>query len=631
MSVRKVRRFPLYSLLLFLASSSQLPAVNFRATVEISAVNAQRKAALQLAKGEFVCQEGQRFSWFGGGLTLRITPFLLQDNTVQADLEIITLGSQRFTKLLRENLKLRQKFTLREIPAKSGDYYQLELILDLAAKPPANPFPLEDTTVWGVDESIHFLVHFVRGSLGDYDWNPVASLLEAMNRLGKEDLNLYYSDKALLYLCPEEIPEGIWQSPTGFGVRPADNEIFILHNRERRAAGPRPIDVLAFYKLWGYAPDFVVYGASGYHANPHFEAKMLLEKGRAGPLERFLRPMYFWGEEFEAGLSQSASFMRFLIDSYGITRFRTFYERSWDLNLESCFDDIYGEAFPQLEKDWRFFLKKYVPTISDLGLFAESGLFIRNYRQVLPYWEQMYRLHPDDHDISYRLGTCYYSLGDYSNALKLYKNLKALPDSSAETSYMVGDALLQLGNLKSAAQEYLSAVALYPTYAPAHKKLGEIALFRGDLDVACENLRLALGYTRETEFLSDIYFLWAECLEKTKASPNPDSLRQLGLIFAKNKVGIDPGLALSYIYLAEAYLLSDSVELALPLLDKAWELESKPYYSARILIDYGKAYDLLDQRGRAKEYYRKAKKLPCGFLNRKTAEEYLRRPFKLSE
>ncbi|KPJ50060.1 MAG: hypothetical protein AMJ41_01915 [candidate division Zixibacteria bacterium DG_27] len=584
-----------------------------------------------MAKGEFFCQEGQRFCWFGGGVTLRITLFLLEENIVQTDLEIITLGSQGFTKLHRENLNLGRKFTLKEIPAKSGDYYRLELVLEIDEEPPGNPYPLGDTAVWGMDESIHFLVHFVHGSLGDYDWNPAVSLLEAMNRLGKEDLNLYYSDKADLYLCPKRIPEGLWQSPTGFGVRPADNEIFILYNKERRAVGPGPINVLAFYKLWGYAPDFVVYGASGYHANPHFEAKMLLERGRLRPLPRFLRPIYSWGEELEAGLSQSASFIRFLIDSYGITRFRTFYERSWDLSLESGFDEIYGEDFSQLEKGWRSFLKQYVPTKSDLGLFAERLFFIRNYEQVLPYWKQMYRLHPDGYDISSKLATCYYSLGDYSKALKLYRNLKTLRNSSAQTAYMVGNALLQLGNLKSAAQEYLSAVALDSTYAPAHKKLGEIALFRGDLDVACEHLRLALGYTRETEFLSDIYFLWAECLEKTGGGPNPDSLRQLGLIFAKNKIGIDPGLALSYVYLAEAYLLSDSVQLALPLLEKAWELESKPYYSARILIDYGKAYDLLGERGRAKEYYRKAKKLPCGFLNGKTAQEYLRKPFKLSE
>jgi len=37
------------------------------------------------------------------------------------------------------------------------------------------------------------------------------------------------------------------------------------------------------------------------------------------------------------------------------------------------------------------------------------------------------------------------------------------------------------------------------------------------------------------------------------------------------------------------------------------------------------------ERGTAKEYYRKARKLPCGFLSRKTAEKYLRKPFKLSE
>ena len=631
MSIRKARGLSLHSLLLFLAFSSQVSAVTFRAEVQIFAVSAEGSAAMQLAKGEFFCQEGQRFSWFGGGVTLRITPFLFEENIVQTDLEIITLGSQRFTKLVRERLKLKHKFTLKEIPAKSGDYYRLELILDLAEKPAPNPYPLEDTTVWGVDESVHFLIHFVRGSLGDYDWNPAVSLLEGMNRLGKDDLNLYYSDKADLYLCPEKIPEGIWQSPSGFGVKPSDNEIFILYNREQRAVGPRPINVLAFYKLWGYAPDFVVYGASGYHANPHFEAKRLVEKGWLAPLKRFLVPIHSWGEEFENGLLQSASFIRFLIDSYGITRFRTFYERSWDLNLESCLDEIYGEDFSRLEKDWRLFLKKQIPTKSDLGLFAERVLFIRNYEQVLPYWEYMYRLHPDDDDISYKLATCYYSLGDYSRALKLYRNLKALRDSSAQTAYMVGNALLQLGDLKSAAREYQSALELDSTYALAHKKLGEIALFERDFTTACEHLRLALGYTDETEFLSDVYFLWAECLKGSGVGPNPDSLRELGLIFAKNKMGIDPGSALSYVYLAEAYLISDSVQLALPLLDKAWELENKPYYSARILIDYGKAHDLSGKRNRAKEYYRKAKKLPCGFLSRKTAEKYLRKPFKLSE
>jgi tetratricopeptide (TPR) repeat protein len=605
--------------------------VTFKAEVQVHAVSARDAGSQELAKGEFFCREGERYSWFGGGVTLRVTPFLLEKDMMQLDLEVITLGYEPFTRLFRRRLRSGEKLTLDEIPAKPGDRYRLELVLELAREPLANPYPLEDATIWGADESIHFLIHFVRGSLGDYDWNAVVSFLEGMNRLGKEDLNLYYSDKADLYLCPTRIEEGVWQSPSGFGVRPADNEIFVLHNREKRTVGPRPINVLAFYKLWGYAPDFVIYGAAGYHANPHFEAKFLLERGELLPLGRFLKPIHRWERPVDKGLSQSASFIRFLIDKHGLTRFRAFYERSWDLNLEECFREIYGREFSELEREWRLFLKEYTPTIADLGIYAETDFLLENYEEVLPYWEYMYSLDPDDYGISHTLATCYYSLGDYARALSIYRHLQTLRDPSPEGAYWVGNCLLQLGDLNSASENYRSALALDSTYAPAHKKLGEIAFHMKDFATACKHLRLALGYTRETEFLSDLYLLWADCLEKMATGPNPDSLRELGLVFAKNKVKIDPGLALSYIYLAEAYMQSDSLESVLPLLDKAHELESKPYYVARLLVDYGKLHDLRGERGRAKGYYREARKLRGGFLNRKTATEYLQRPFKLLE
>jgi tetratricopeptide (TPR) repeat protein len=605
--------------------------VTFKAEVQVHAVSARDARSHDLAKGESFCREGERGSWFGGGVTFRVTPFLLGEDVIQLDLEVITLGYEPFTRLSRKRLKSGEKLTLDEIPAKSGDRYRLELVLELAQKPPADPCPLEDTTIWGMDESIHFLIHFVRGSLGDYDWNAVASFLEGMNRLGKGDLNLYYSDKAHLYLCPTRIHEGAWQSPSGFGVRPADNEIFVLHNKDRSTVGPRPINVLALYKLWGYAPDFVIYGAAGYHANPHFEAKLLLERGELLPLGRFLKPIHRWERTVDKGLSQSASFIRFLIDKHGLTRFRAFYERSWDLNLEECFGEIYGREFSKLEREWRLFLKEYTPTTADLGVYAERAFLLKNYEEVLPYWEQMYSLDPDDPGISQTLATCYYSLADYARALKIYRHLQTLRDPSPQGVYWIGNCLLQLGDLNSASENYRSALALDSTYAPAHKRLGEIALHRRDFATAGEHLRLALGYTHETEFLSDIYLLWADCLEKMETGPNPDSLRALGLVFAKNKVEIDPGLALSYIYLAEAYMQCDSLESVLPLLDKAHELESKPYYVARLLLDYGKLHDLRGERGGAKNYYREAKKLPGGFLNRKSATEYLRRPFKLSE
>lgn len=95
-------------------------------------------------------------------------------------------------------------------------------------------------------------------------------------------------------------------------------------------------------------------------------AKALVDTGEAMPLATLLDENGFWSaEDMNDSYSEAASFTGFLLDSYGMDVYKDLYRfRETPDTLETAIRKMSGLAIPQLEADWKEWLRLLdVPTI----------------------------------------------------------------------------------------------------------------------------------------------------------------------------------------------------------------------------------------------------------------------------
>jgi tetratricopeptide (TPR) repeat protein len=108
-----------------------------------------------------------------------------------------------------------------------------------------------------------------------------------------------------------------------------------------------------------------------------------------------------------------------------------------------------------------------------------------------------------------------------------------------------------------------------------------------------------------------------------------DSLLRVALDQTLRVMQSRPGSADLYLRAGEAYVHMGVADTALVYLDVAEFLEYRPYYSSRVYVAIGNAYDLLGMRDFAVEYYRMALTEPTSFPSQVLARRYLKTPFKV--
>jgi tetratricopeptide (TPR) repeat protein len=90
-----------------------------------------------------------------------------------------------------------------------------------------------------------------------------------------------------------------------------------------------------------------------------------------------------------------------------------------------------------------------------------------------------------------------------------------------------------------------------------------------------------------------------------------------------------PGIPTPYWRLGELFLYKNFTDSAEANLKFALYLETRPYYMAKIFIRLGNLYDVLNQRQKAIEHYRQVLQMSAAPLDRRRAQAYLSRPFRL--
>jgi tetratricopeptide (TPR) repeat protein len=206
---------------------------------------------------------------------------------------------------------------------------------------------------------------------------------------------------------------------------------------------------------------------SGDVYDPHQWSKALIENGMAPDIED-IAGFGFWYAPPAQSYTLMGSFSRYLIDTYGMEKFKTVYRTG---NFS-----VYGKSLPELEADWKKFLAG-LPAPAGIDALAKSrfgapAIFTATCpRRVAALKAEGFRYYADDNfrkasqsfeealgydgqDPVLLSGLAYssYYEGDYDGAVKIAEQTGGLTEvDRASLENLKGNALWQKGDTEAAA------------------------------------------------------------------------------------------------------------------------------------------------------------------------------------
>ena len=257
--------------------------------------------------------------------------------------------------------------------ARAGDSVALGPGLQALIVPPTpEPPPLDFT--WAISESRHYRFHYVPGSTAERDRFQIGALAEQALTRTTSILDLEFDGTMDVYL----VPRVFWQGGAAYG-----DKVQLISYLDRNYTG---VETWSYFthegthalaqdllqpKEDGGRPDGVlveglaVWASSGhYRAEPIDEWTAVLAASddyipladlRAGP---------FYDFQHEISYLEGASFVKFLIDRYGLDKLKELYGRatSEDGADEALVQELYGQGYAGLERAWLAHLATLAPS-----------------------------------------------------------------------------------------------------------------------------------------------------------------------------------------------------------------------------------------------------------------------------
>ncbi|MGH8004084.1 MAG: tetratricopeptide repeat protein, partial [Limisphaerales bacterium] len=380
-----------------------------------------------------------------------------------------------------------------------------------------------------------------------------------------------------------------------------------------------------------YAPAALIEGAAAYFDYPHFFARNYLKQGKLDSPTQLFSTYRYRQLPPERGLMEAASFFRFLVERYGAGVFEKLYRGATDLSLKSDLEKLCGKPADSLETEWRAVLKAFRPQPEPLRRLAQEEFWNCRFEEALRLFRHALLLDPEPMAEDYSdIANQFYNLGRYDSARayfeKAYRadsNFWQRPYAAANFSLLVDDSL-RAGRYFRRVLELDSSIADGLVRQASHffeagdfaqaESLYLLALRKKTHPADLTELNMNLGYL--TWWIKGDFKKGNELLNAAWGS-----LRQ-----ARSDA---PGAPVNYWRLGELFLYKNLPDSAEANLKFALYLETRPYYLAKIFIRLGNLYDVLNRRQQAVEHYRQVLQMASAPPDRRRAQAYLARPFRL--
>ncbi len=255
---------------------------------------------------------------------------------------------------------------------------------------------------------------------------------------------------------------------------------------------------------------------------PHQWSKAMLELGIAPSVTSILRPWSFWLELPSRSYMLMGSFIRYLIEAYGIDRFKRIYRGE-------SFEQVYGKGIDQLTTEWQQSLQGIPLSVGDQALakayFDVPALIQRscghevarlkmlgwkaysreNFGKAREYFATAQRWNPGEPESQRGLLASWYAEKKVDEALALSETMLGNRATLFQQLYarnIRGDLFWEAGDLERAREEFLWISTHTPT--SVYKRLAAIKLAALKL-AGSEKIRLALApHIKKGEALSQL-------------------------------------------------------------------------------------------------------------------------------
>ncbi len=572
--------------------------------------------------------EGKKRGIFLANLTLDITA-KKEKNGAAVDFQLVTLSPEITTRAGRASLDSGKILSIFDLPGKGGSRYRVAVTFDGRMRKTIN-CSFEDFK-WHSDPAARYDFGFVQYTWGDYHWNLLRDRVEDMTDSLSKVFNLATSQRPEYYFAPCLFSDWVWDGRFYFSLEPSHRRAVSAYCREANSFSPWVPNVLLFYLSWGYAPAPLVEGAAAYFDYPHFFARNYWKEGELDSLARLLNTYRYRQLPPERGLMETASFVRFLVERYGAGAFGNLYRGSTDLTLKSDLENLYGKSIDSLEAEWRAALEAFKPAPAPLRRLAQEEFWNYRFEEALRFFRQALLLDPEPEAEDFAdIANQFYNLGRYDSARAYFQRAYAVDSNFWKRPYAVANFCLIQDDTQKAARYFSRVLELDSSFADGVVRQGSYFFESGDFARAESLYQLALKKRTHPDDLAELnmnlgYLMWRVKGDFKKGN----ELLNAAWGSLRQSRSDAPGLPVNYWRLGELFLYKNLPDSAEANLKFALYLETRPYYLAKIFIRLGNLYDVLSRRQEALKHYRQVLQMASAPLDRRRAQAYLARPFRL--
>jgi tetratricopeptide (TPR) repeat protein len=560
-------------------------------------------------------------SAFLGNFVLSAQPTTLDSTNLTLSLSLFTLGPDIQTFFKEYLLKSGEKIDLPELRVKGNVLFKVKITPRIAVEE-TNKCNL-NTKDWYSDPSTHFYYHYIQETLPDFDWNINKGVLEEFYHKLWDKFGFWDPNKIDYYLAPCELKEIFWDKRYILGLDPTKRQVYVIYNQKVRSVDGPGVGMFMFYKYWGYAPAMVVEGASGNIGLAHYQAQKLKKAGKLFGLKELEISKEYKSKPKDIAFYEASSFIKYLVDTYGVGEFKRFYEQVTDLTFEQALFKVYERKLPQLEKEWLAYLDTFKEQEANLAFYVMVKTQYRHYEEAIELLNDLLQISQNKSGYLSDLAGIYYTLGDYQKAKEFYLKLVDSEPESPLFTYVLGNTYNLLGDYAKAESLYVKAIAIDSNYTSPLLKLGELYLAQGEYQKAKEFFDKGLSKGPGTEEAISFFLGLAECKKSLGQPEQAQEDLEKGLYQCQVLLGTFAERPAPYYYSGKVYLTMGFPDTALYYLETAVTLEDIPYRRGRVLLDLAKAYDAVGDLQLAQKACQEILDINCGVREKEEAEKVL--------
>ena len=511
------------------------------------------------------------------------------------------------------------------IRGKGKSTYRMLIVPQPAAEPPVGrPMPTE-ASGWPLIPSTWYLFYLAKDSRAMYHFPEFRNTLEYEFEAVRDSLEFKSPGRMNYYFFEGNCTDFVFDTRFDFAIDPSRNRIVARHDREYTGVDVQAALLLNICRWWGYAPELLAVGASGLSSFADYHVLTDRANGQSIPLSALRRTLDFKRQPYPAAYHHAASFVRWLMTTYGRAEFQDLYSKATDLSFERALWSVYEKTLGELEAEWLAYLAARKFSVPEYYIFAKRAAAYHNYTEYYGLLTRAAELADSIPDfVNRELGLAAAQLGRWDESLAYFRALVSLAPADLSARSLLSEALWAHGDTNGCQYQLLRLAESDTSDARPYVLLGDLQMAWRRLDSAAALWEYGL---RKTDGLGPAALEFQLRLGRHERSHRRlDSARVLFTQALRNAyqiVGETSASTLALIRLAETLLELDSTAVARPYLEIAAYVADSPQELGRTYLDSGRCHDLNGRRDEALKAYEAVLQLPSTQYDRAAARHYI--------